>query len=770
MNIRKTTASSVAALALLLSASLASAQVSAPLSAAGVKCRNATAKSYQKVMKTALKTISDCHKAKDAGDLALTAVDCNDPVAADTKGKFASAKAKAVDGLAKKCKTGANELTAASTTGKEWYVSCPIPGCLRPDNSAVADPIVTMGDVAACQNCMLTDIVSTLGAATLGSPPQGSLNDADQACHSAIAKNYSKYFQTAIKDDTACQSAADDVADAPADNEVAACQDGPDSKGKVASALAKAEQALTDSCTGVNFAALDSCGADLATLKSCNDTAWADSEDDAYDSTYEFTIDICPRAIRTTILGGCSVGDTGGGTCSVLGNKSGTTLSVGWKGLAHNVDIVDSYTLSGDITCGGSMGACATPICAGGTSPGGACTDNTDCSNGNTCQTACTVDGISYDNPQYQAFTRCRTDSHIPCSNVFGTDTVCSTNADSQATNNECSYFLGPPLAVSAGGTPTCSMNTLAQDVSGTVDPDAGTSFLSVKLNTDVHTGDNLTRPCPICRFDVKAQDDIRDGTCLGGLNDGGACDVQGFDLTYARLDLDPGNPTEGNSLDCPPDPGKAIGSLKINLPLTTGSVSKSAQDPCESPNQSSNCFCGVCGSGLGTDSCDTDQDCDLADDDTINGSDDCAAAAPGAPRLPNNCSDGICVPTGGQTDRGLCSGTPDYEKYCDGALSADGAGIIKCANDASCDVQISDSINPDDWVCEGNDCGNCSIQVVRSCFLDPIALTGTPDTERPILVGTFCLPPSGNGSVNDTTGSPGPAVVQTDSVVEKRY
>ena len=48
------------------------------------------------------------------------------------------------------------------------------------------------------------------------------------------------------------------------------------------------------------------------------------------------------------------------------------------------------------------------------------------------------------------------------------------------------------------------------------------------------------------------------------------------------------------------------------------------------------------------------------------------------------------------------CSNAPDYQKYCDGALTADGKGIIPCSNDASCDVAISDSINPDDLHARG--------------------------------------------------------------------
>ena len=762
MNIRKTTGSSAAALAVLMAASVASAQLSDESTA----CRAAAAKSYAKVMKTALKVVTGCHKAKDKGDTELTSVNCNDIDAADTKGKFEKARVKHIETVAGACGAATDsELTSANNAGKEWYISCSVDPCYRADGTTeISNPMTTMDDVGACQACEAAATAEEIGTETLGSPPQMSLSAEDQKCRGAISKGYSKYLNTALKNDTACQTAADE-ADT---NDYTACEDGPDPKNKVSGALTKANEGLASACVGANYANMMSCGADLATLQTCNAAAWGDGEDDAYTSIYELPTNVCPNAIRTTILGGCSTGDTGGPDCALIGKKSSTSLSVGWKGLAHKVDIIDNYTLAGNITCGGTLGQCATPICAGGTSPGTACTDNNDCTNGNTCQDACLVTGISYDNPQYDDFTRCRTDTSIPCTNKFGVDPVCTSTPGSLATSNECSYYLGPPLAVSAGGSPTCSLNQLRQDVTGTVDPDAGTSTLNVALNTDVHLGDLLTRPCAICRGDETAQDGVKEGVCLGGLRDGDPCDVQGFDLTFARIGLDPGNPTEGNSLDCPPDPAKSIGSLKINLPLTTGTATKTAEDPCESPNQTTDCFCGMCGAGLGFDACDNDQFCDMLDDNTDNDSDTCDAVAPGEERLPNACNDGICTPSGGATDIGICNSS---SFYCDGHLTSDGKGVIVCANNASCASQTSESSNPDEWTCEGNDCGNCTISAPRSCFLTPtISLTGTPDVDRPILVGAFCLPPSGNGAVNETTGSPGPAVVRTDSFVEKRY
>jgi hypothetical protein len=253
-------------------------------------------------------------------------------------------------------------------------------------------------------------------------------------------------------------------------------------------------------------------------------------------------------------------------------------------------------------------------------------------------------------------------------------------------------------------------------------------------------------------------------GECFGGPRNGQPCDVQGFDLSFANPDHS-STPDSGNSLDCPPPGGANISGngLAITLPLTTGVSVKDAVDACDAL-PAEECFCGVC-SGAPATSCDSDADCALIAAGT------CTAAsgmAGGVQRYPNLCSDLTCYPT--TSDRGVCSGTPDIDSYCSGLLLANGKGVIACGTDADCDTYVSGSTDPDDWVCPGNDCGLCDVSDYRSCFNDPITISGTPDPVSPILAGAFCLPPSSNGSVNAATGSPGPGTVQTDSVVELRY
>jgi hypothetical protein len=253
-------------------------------------------------------------------------------------------------------------------------------------------------------------------------------------------------------------------------------------------------------------------------------------------------------------------------------------------------------------------------------------------------------------------------------------------------------------------------------------------------------------------------------GQCFGGPRNNQPCDVQGFDLTFANPDrLD--HPTSGNSLDCPPTSGANISGsgLAISLPLTTGTSTKPAADSCESPNEALDCFCGICALAPTT-ACNTDAEC--------GGSGPCTSGgmAPGEPRLPNACTDGVCVPTD-LTDRGECSnGSGDIETFCSGLLFSNGKGVISCIDNGDCESLETGLGNEDNWVCPGDNCGTCTVAQFRSCFVDPIEISGTPDPERPILAGTFCLPPSSNGSINSATGTPGPGSVQTDSLVELRY
>ncbi|MFN2426184.1 MAG: hypothetical protein ABR587_07025, partial [Candidatus Binatia bacterium] len=713
--------------ATLLAAWPASAQVGADFA----RCRSSIAKAYGKFIKATTKTIARCHKERDR-DVALAATDCNDAGTVFAMDDHARARTKLVDAVSRACEAQDSLLTAANVGGgREFYVSCPVPSC-----AGVTDPLDTMAEVGGCLACLAESTTAAAAADTLGSPDPAALDANERRCRGAIAKGYAKYFSTGLKSESACQKDRDEEGNDALD----ACTNtmAGDPKGRTARALAQAAAGLDKTCT-TPLADIDGCSAvDVDSLKTCTAAAWSAAEDVAFTGIYELPALGCPAAIRVTVLAGCSTEGSAAGTCS-SGFETATTLSLGWKGGSHGIDLPDSVTLAIDLTCPGSeIGSCGT----------------------------CTSTGVSEDSPQAAAFTRCVGDPSIECSNPFGTDPACN-----GLSGGACRPFLGPPLNVAGGGVPLCTLTSLGSDiVDATVDPDAGAADVSLETRARVHLGASQTRPCPYCRDDITAQDGQTDGTCFGGPRDGMPCDVQGFDLTFAPVD-DELAPTSGVSLDCPPSPGLNISGtgLATTLPLTTGTSTKSAEDACEAPNELLDCFCGVC-SGNKAVSCNNDTECSLL----ALGSCESGSSAGGAERKPNNCTDGICYPVPGQADRGVCSSdiamVPTEDAYCSGVRFASGKPILSCAINADCNSWVTGSIDPDDWVCPSDDCGTCTEVVTRSCFLDPIEISGEADPVSPQLAATFCVPTTSGSGVNAAIGLPGPGVIRADTRIELRY
>jgi len=305
-------------------------------------------------------------------------------------------------------------------------------------------------------------------------------------------------------------------------------------------------------------------------------------------------------------------------------------------------------------------------------------------------------------------------------------------------------------------------------------------------LKSVVATGEALTRPCPICAGKCveptgsltdgdgcttdnacdsfvgagdgvcdlrseKANDGIKAGVCIGGIDNGSPCDVHSFDRTFSPL------VGTGTSLDCRQALATDISTLRLPIDLTTGSASLPFGTLCDGAAGTAGftCACALC-SGNTSVACNSDAEC------AAIGAGTCTAnTAVGAERLPNNCvDDGLVCSDTGDGINGVCSLTaPDT--FCDGMLRANGEGFLTCGTDSDCDAVSSQ--------CNGN-CGKCALSSPRRCFLDPIIATGVPDTTDPVLAAVFCIPPTVSDPVNLASGTPGPARVTIDSRVTKRY
>jgi len=665
-----------------------------------LKCRKGLAKGLLKAISTADKTSAGCHKSRHSGkEPALT--DCNDlgsapnaPSTADGKGKFAKSQQKLIDTPAKKC-------VGLDADLLDEFTSCPEP-CET--DLGLPNPLASLDQVAQCLACYAGVVVEDKNNSLLGSPDPLAMSGDDAKCAQAVAKGYGKYLSTILKTRTKCQDTIEKDGGMGLDSNCETSPD-PDGKGKIAKALTKAEDGIDKACTTATLANVGACSdVDLASLKTC-----AQADSDAADAIgfpahYELAGTICPVGFVSTILAGNGAG----------GSVSNSFLDVGWTGDGHNFDIPGDYQFQGDLSCPNGTPPCGT----------------------------CTIDGVTQSGPLYERFLRCTNDFAVPCDEPFVADL-------DDCSGSICTYVLGPPLPLSAGGNPTCSVNALSADISGTTIVETGDTDLSLTLSTRVFIPGVVLQPCPVCVGDTTPNDGIKDGTCAGGSsNDGGPCDTQGFDETFASAANG-----EGLSLDCSPSGVDNISGsgLGIDLPLTTGSHSLGANNACDSPLGFLDCFCGQC-SGNTDVACRDDNECITAGIGLCT-----AKGGNGTSRQPNGCGNfANCDDIGG--GKGECN--DDTLSFCDGITKANGGGYVTCNTNADCSI-----------TCGGiGGCGTCSKIEQRPCFLDPIVGSGVADPDNPTMVGNFCLSPTVSLSINGTTGTPGPGRVAISQEIDLVY
>lgn len=143
--------------------------------------------------------------------------------------------------------------------------------------------------------------------------------------------------------------------------------------------------------------------------------------------------------------------------------------------------------------------------------------------------------------------------------------------------------YFGAPIPLSSGGVPACIVNRLRTGIGGSVDTKTGCAELSLQLSASIFLGEEIGRPCPVCRDDATANDGARGGTCVGGAAPGKACDAESAGTLGAT------------SNDCEPSPGKNAGELAIDVtPLTTGSVELTPNLVCKAVvgKDAPRCYC----------------------------------------------------------------------------------------------------------------------------------------------------------------------------------
>ena len=371
-----------------------------------------------------------------------------------------------------------------------------------------------------------------------------------------------------------------------------------------------------------------------------------------------------------------------------------TSDDLGFSGIVHGVDSNDLVDTRLRMTCSGFE-----PVCG-----------------------ECLIDGID----PASRNCRCANDNQQVCDSPFQPDVDDCGGA-------RCECYDGPPSPNSAGNTPVCTLWKYSSDVSGTVDVDTGEGLVHKEMRSLVHFGETLVDPCPRCENDRIAGDGDRDGTCWAGPNAGQPCDVQAFHTTFPA-------PAGGGgySLDCLPSPSRNISGVgvKIDVDLVTSTQTLDSNIPCGTFGSAS-CQCGVCSLNTSI-ACSSDAQCEAESAGV------CGALGVGVPK-PNDCTDGICTPTG--SGDGKCM--TNQLRYCDGAVRADGRGFVGCQSDTDCE-------NSD---CGEVDCGTCSLVDYLDCFPEQIVATGVADPATPLRAAAYCIPPSTNG-VNFVVGLPAPGLM----------
>ena len=487
----------------------------------------------------------------------------------------------------------------------------------------------------------------------------------------------------------------------------------------------------------------------------------------------------------------CSVGELIAG--------AGSDLDAGWNGAGHNASIVEGASVYLEVVrrCGGD---------------GAVCRLDADC-DGQTCDLTCDCDST--------------TDTECEISGPVGNNRClvamqksCTTNADCSAPGDgsQCVKFFGPPLPLSAEGTPTCVTTYFQEDIAGTANTATGEGEASAFLRSRVHLGISLPKPCPRCGSLVQNPDVGDTFTCDGGPRNGQSCKVQAVSPEFG-----------GASTDCPPDSNANVSgvglAIKFNS-VSTGTRALDALIPCGgslAPLHPSN------GGAVCLDTftpCSTNADCPRCTESpttACTSNADCTGlgACAAAPAQPVSC--------GVYCHCGFCDGDPDAPCSSDAECEAgqtceQGSGATQQLQGNKC-TDLTCGLGGFEQCCSGGEgcanptalVGECADQTYRGCsnntdctnagasgpcnlfnrpcFENQISRTGAPsplgsyctedpdktsctsnadcavgqcvpDSSEPTTVALFCVPPTASASINAAGGIPGPGAITFKSVI----
>jgi hypothetical protein len=447
----------------------------------------------------------------------------------------------------------------------------------------------------------------------------------------------------------------------------------------------------------------------------------------------------------------------------------------GWNGVAHDQPIVEG---SGHILdlydCDGPGGP--DTVCTAGPScelaPHGPCSTDSDCiGGGNFCRKRATATGPHCSENLQQS---------------------CTVNGDCPGQLNFCRRTLAStPIPTSAGGVSTCTLNVVAEDIVGTVDVATGAGAVRLRQRAITHLGTVTNQPCPVCG-----------GFCSGAGNEGSPanrelCDVDSDCPASQTCVTDsvcsfgpnidqpcrPDSPFGGTttlfgttSIDCPPPSGQNISGAGLNIttdPRTTDAILLKPSFACTAPG-----FGGrVCIAGSETGkACLVDSECTGGGAGSCSLQCFCPSTGPIVAQKPNDCqaacrngandllpclADSECP--GGFCQTAACRLDPSdtdssQEGYCPGGPFDNRCSVTtikSCSSNADCRPSGSCAF------CEADNTETC-ISGFRQCFINEgITRTGAPGLPTRERASIFCIPGSGNSSVDNGGGFIGPGTTE---------
>lgn len=248
----------------------------------------------------------------------------------------------------------------------------------------------------------------------------------------------------------------------------------------------------------------------------------------------------------------CDCGPFDEACTSVSFTVTGSELDFGWTGLAHDQELWRAEVFSARIkrTCS--------------TTSSIECVRDADCPSEETCEATC--DCPRAGTCEFSGLTQ---------------ETYCRNDLDACETNADCDFdfpclpLFGPPLPLSAGGTPMCITSFFETPLVGSFNAGSGQLEYSMTLRSVIALGLTIHQPCPRCGHPDESPQIGQQFTCEGGLRHGETCRVDGITAAFG-----------GTSFDCPSQLVGDANPQHIVVPVrqvTTGTISKTAQLPCKS-------------------------------------------------------------------------------------------------------------------------------------------------------------------------------------------